>query len=199
GGAGQFGEVYLRIEPLERGAGFEFVNDIFGGTIPSQYIPSVEKGVHDILSGGAIAGYAVQDLRVIVYDGKYHPVDSKDIAFRTAGKYALKDAITKAKPALLEPIVNMEITVPEKYVGDITGDLNGRRGRINGVDSQPGGMTVIKAVAPLAEVMTYNNQLRSVTSGQGSFVMEFSHYDVVPPQVQAKIVAAYKPKDEADA
>ncbi|MCL2646761.1 MAG: elongation factor G [Phycisphaerales bacterium] len=197
GGAGQFGEVYLRIEPLERGAGFEFVNDIFGGTIPSQYIPSVEKGVHDVLTGGAIAGYPVQDLRVVVYDGKYHPVDSKDIAFRTAGKYALKDAITKARPSLLEPIVNMEITVPEKYVGDITGDLNGRRGRINGVDTLPGGMTLIRAVAPLAEVMTYNNQLRSVTSGQGSFIMEFSHYDVVPPQVQARIVAAYKPKDEA--
>jgi elongation factor G len=198
GGAGQFGEVFLRVEPLGRGEGFEFVNDVFGGTIPSQYIPSVEKGVHDILTGGAIAGYPVQDVKVIVYDGKYHPVDSKDIAFRTAGKYALKDAIQKARPALLEPVVNMEITVPEKYVGDITGDLNGRRGRINGVDTQSGGVSLIRAVAPLAEVMTYNNQLRSVTSGQGSFVMEFSHYDVVPPQVQAKIVAAYKPKDEAE-
>lgn len=198
GGAGQFGEVFLRVEPLERGQGFEFVNDVFGGTIPGQYIPSVEKGVHDVLSGGAIAGYPVQDIRVIVYDGKHHPVDSKDIAFRTAGKYALRDAIQKARPGLLEPIVNMEITVPEKYVGDITGDLNGRRGRINGVDTLPGAMSLIRAVAPLAEVMTYNNQLRSVTSGQGSFVMEFSHYDVVPPQVQAKIVAAYKPKDEPE-
>jgi elongation factor G len=198
GGAGQFGEVYLRVEPLERGQGYEFVNDVFGGAIPSQYIPSVEKGVKDILEGGAIAGYAVQDLRVVVTDGKHHPVDSKDIAFRTAGKYALKDAITKAKPALLEPIVNMEITVPEQFVGDITGDLNGRRGRINSVDSLSGGMSVIKAVAPLAEVMTYNNQLRSATSGQGFFIMEFSHYDVVPPQVQAKIVAAYKPKEEPE-
>jgi len=198
GGAGQFGEVYLRVEPLDRGQGFEFVNDVFGGTIPGQYIPSVEKGVHDILSGGAIAGYPVQDIKVIVYDGKHHPVDSKDIAFRTAGKYALKDAITKARPALLEPIVNMEISVPERFVGDITGDLNGRRGRINGVDTLPGGMSSIRAVAPLAEVMTYNNQLRSVTSGQGSFVMEFSHYDVVPPNVQAKIVAAYKPKEEPE-
>jgi elongation factor G len=198
GGAGQFGEVFLRVEPLDRGQGFEFVNDVFGGTIPSQYIPSVEKGVHDVLAGGAIAGYPVQDIKVIVYDGKHHPVDSKDIAFRTAGKYALKDAITKARPALLEPIVNMEITIPEKHVGDITGDLNGRRGRINGVDTLPGGMSLIRAVAPLAEVMSYNNQLRSVTSGQGSFIMEFSHYDVVPPQVQAKIVAAYKPKDEPE-
>jgi elongation factor G len=174
------------------------VNDTFGGSIPSQYIPSVEKGVHDILAGGAIAGYPVQDIKVVVTDGKHHPVDSKDIAFRTAGKYALRDAITKARPALLEPVVNMEITVPEKYVGDITGDLNGRRGRINGVDTQSGGIALIRAVAPLAEVMTYNNQLRSVTSGQGSFVMEFSHYDVVPPQVQAKIVAGYKPKDEPE-
>jgi elongation factor G len=198
GGAGQFGEVFLRVEPLDRGQGFEFVNDVFGGSIPGQYIPSVEKGVHDVLSGGAIAGYPVQDIRVIVTDGKHHPVDSKDIAFRTAGKYALKDAITKARPALLEPIVNMDITVPEKYVGDITGDLNGRRGRINGVDTLPGAMSLIRAVAPLAEVMTYNNQLRSVTSGQGSFVMEFSHYDVVPPQAQAKIVAAYKPKEEPE-
>ena len=198
GGAGQFGEVYLRVEPLDRGQGYEFVNDVFGGTIPGQYIPSVEKGVHDILSGGAIAGYPVQDIKVVVTDGKHHPVDSKDIAFRTAGKYALKDAIQKARPALLEPIVNMEISVPEKYVGDITGDLNGRRGRINGVETLPGGMSAIRAVAPLAEVMTYNNQLRSVTSGQGSFVMEFSHYDVVPPHVQSKIVAAYKPKDEPE-
>ncbi|HVX86848.1 MAG TPA: elongation factor G [Phycisphaerae bacterium] len=198
GGAGQFGEVFLRVEPLDRGQGFEFVNDVFGGTIPSQYIPSVEKGVHDVLSGGAIAGYPVQDIKVVVYDGKYHPVDSKDIAFRTAGKYALKDAITKARPSLLEPVVNMEITVPERHVGDITGDLNGRRGRVNGVDAMTGGMSVIRATAPLAEVMTYNNQLRSVTSGQGSFVMEFSHYDVVPPNVQAKIVAGYKPKEEVE-
>jgi elongation factor G len=198
GGAGQFGEVFLRVEPMDRGQGFEFVNDTFGGSIPSQYIPSVEKGVHDVLTGGAIAGYPVQDIKVVVTDGKHHPVDSKDIAFRTAGKYALRDAITKARPALLEPVVNMEITVPEKYVGDITGDLNGRRGRINGVDTLAGGTTLIRAVAPLAEVMTYNNQLRSVTSGQGSFIMEFSHYDVVPPQVQAKIVAAYKPKEEPE-
>ncbi len=198
GGAGQFGEVYLRVEPLERGQGFEFVNDIFGGTIPGQYIPSVEKGVHDVLAGGAIAGYPVQDIRVIVTDGKHHPVDSKDIAFRTAGKFALKDAIQKARPSLLEPIVNMEITVPEKHLGDITGDLNGRRGRVNGVDTLTGGMALVRAVAPLAEVMSYNNQLRSVTSGQGSFVMEFSHYDVVPPQVQAKIVAAYRPKEEVE-
>ncbi len=198
GGAGQFGEVYLRIEPLERGKGFEYVNDTFGGSIPQQYIPSVEKGVRDVLEGGAIAGYPLQDVKVAVYDGKYHAVDSKDIAFRIAGKNAFKDAIGKAKPTLLEPIVNMEITIPEQYMGDITGDLNGRRGRVIGVDSLPGGMAVIRAQAPLAELGTYNGQLRSVTSGQGSFIMELSHYDLVPPQVQAKIVAAYKPKEEVE-
>jgi elongation factor G len=199
GGAGQFGEVFLRVEPLDRGQGFEFVNDVFGGTIPGQYIPSVEKGVHDLLANGAIAGYPVQDIKVIVYDGKHHPVDSKDIAFRTAGKYALKDAISKARPAILEPVVNMEITIPERHVGDITGDLNSRRGRIVSVDAAPGGMSMIRASAPLSEVMTYNNQLRSVTSGQGSFVMEFSHYDVAPPNVAQKIIAAWKPKEDPDA
>jgi elongation factor G len=198
GGAGQFGEVYLRIEPLDRGQGFEFVNDIFGGTIPSQYVPSVEKGVRDVLENGAIAGYSLQDVRVIVYDGKYHPVDSKDIAFRIAGRNAFREAITKARPTLLEPIVNMEINIPEQFMGDITGDLNGRRGRVIGVDTLPGGMAVIKAQAPLSELSSYNGQLRSVTSGQGSFIMELSHYDLVPPQVQAKIVALYKPKAEEE-
>ncbi len=198
GGAGQFGEVFLRVEPLDRGMGFEFANEVFGGTIPGQFIPSVEKGVRDILEEGAIAGYPVQDLKVIITDGKHHPVDSKEIAFRTAGKYALKDAITKARPALLEPVVHMEITTPDTHVGDITGDLNGRRGRVTGVDTLAGGMALIRAIAPLAEVMTYNNQLRSVTSGQGSFVMEFSHYDVVPPNVQAKIVGSYKPALDAN-
>lgn len=198
GGAGQFGEVFLRIEPLERGAGFEYANEVFGGAIPGQYIPSIEKGVRDVLESGAIAGYRVQDVKVIVYDGKYHPVDSKDIAFRIAGRNAFKDAIQKARPVLLEPVVKMEITVPEQYMGDITGDLNGRRGRVMGMETLPGGMSQIHAEAPLAEVMTYNNQLRSVTSGQGSFIMEFSHYDPVPPHVQQKIVAAYKPKEEVE-
>lgn len=198
GGAGQFGEVFLRVEPLDRGQGFEYVNDTFGGTIPSQYIPSVEKGVRDVLENGAIAGYPLQDVKVSVYDGKYHPVDSKDIAFRIAGRNAFREAIKMAHPALLEPVVNMEITIPEQYMGDITGDLNGRRGRVIGVDTLPGGMAVIKAQAPLAELASYNGQLRSVTSGQGSFVMELSHYDLVPPQVQAKIVAVYKPKEEVE-
>jgi elongation factor G len=198
GGAGQFGEVYLRIEPKERGEGFEFADEIFGGTIPGQYVPAVEKGVRDLLDQGVLAGYPLQDVKVIVYDGKHHPVDSKEVAFRTAGKYAFKDAVMKAKPVLLEPIVNMEVTVPEANVGTITGDLSGKRGRIQGQDFLPGGMAVVKAQAPLSEVMQYQSQLKSVTGGQGSFIMEFSHYEPVPPHVQQQIVAQYKPREEKD-
>lgn len=205
GGSGQFGEVYLRIEPLSAdspnsrgkgGDGLEFVDEVFGGTIPGQFIPAVEKGVRDVMDGGAIAGYPLQDIRVIVYDGKHHPVDSKEVAFRAAGKYAFIDAIQKAKPAVLEPIVNMEVTVPEDKVGAITGDLSGKRGRIQGQDFLPGGMAVVKAQAPLSEVMQYQSQLKSVTGGQGSFVMELSRYEPTPPQVQQAIVAQYKPKAE---
>jgi len=198
GGAGQFGEVYMRIEPLERGKGFEFVNEVFGGAIPGQFIPAVEKGVRDLLEQGVIAGYPLQDVRVCVTDGKHHPVDSKEVAFRTAGKYAFKDAILKAKPVLLEPIVNMEVTVPEDKMGAITGDLSGKRGRIQGTDVLPGGMAQIKATAPLAEVMQYQSQLKSVTGGQGSFVMELSRYEPVPPQVQQMIASQYKPKVEEE-
>jgi elongation factor G len=198
GGAGQFGEVYLRIEPLERGAGFEFVDEVFGGTIPGQFIPAVEKGVRDVLDQGAIAGYPLQDVRVIVYDGKHHPVDSKEVAFRAAGKYAFIDAIKKAKPVLLEPMVNMEVTVPEGNVGSITGDLSGKRGRIQGTDILPGGYAQVKATAPLSEVMQYQSQLKSVTGGQGSFIMEFSHYEAVPGNVQAQIASQYKPHAEEE-
>ncbi len=198
GGAGQFGEVFLRVEPMERGKGFEFVNEIFGGTIPGQFMPAVEKGVHDLLDQGVIAGYPLQDVKVAITDGKHHPVDSKEVAFRTAGKLAFKDAVAKAKPVLLEPIVNMEVTVPEDKMGTITGDLSGKRGRIQGTDVLPGGMAVVKAQAPLSEVMQYQSQLKSVTGGQGSFVMEFSHYEPTPPQVQAQIAAQYKPKAEEE-
>ena len=207
GGAGQFGEVFLRVEPLEHdsparkangGPGYEIVNEVFGGSIPGQFIPAVEKGIHDVFEGGAIAGYPLQDVRVAITDGKHHPVDSKEVAFRTAGKYAFRDAITKAKPVVLEPIVHMEVTVPEDKVGTITGDLSGKRGRIQGQDFLGGGMAVVKAQAPLAEVMQYQSQLKSVTGGQGSFAMELSHYDAVPPQVQQQIVAAYKPKAEEE-
>jgi len=198
GGAGQFGEVFLRIEPLERGKGFEFADETFGGSIPGQFKPAVEKGVRDLLEQGPIAGYPVQDVRVAMTDGKSHPVDSKEVAFRTAGKYAFKDAILKARPVLLEPIVNMEVIVPEDKMGTITGDLSGKRGRIQGTEVIPGGMAQIKAQAPLAEVMQYQSQLKSVTGGQGSFIMELSHYEAVPPQVQAQIASQYKPKAEEE-
>jgi elongation factor G len=207
GGAGQFGEVYLRVEPIQGdspaakangGAGFEFVDEIFGGTIPGQFVPAVEKGVRDLIDVGVVAGYPVQDVRVIVYDGKHHPVDSKEVAFRAAGKYAFKDAFLKAKPSILEPIVKMEITVPDDKVGAITGDLSGKRGRILGTDILTGGMSVISAMAPLAEVMQYQSQLKSVTGGQGSFSMELSHYDPVPPHVQQQIMSAYNPKPDEE-
>jgi elongation factor G len=207
GGAGQFGEVFLRVEPLESdsplrkangGPGVEIVNEVFGGTIPGQFIPAVEKGIHDVLEQGAVAGYPIQDVRVAITDGKHHPVDSKEVAFRTAGKWAFRDAVNKAKPAVLEPIVNMEVTVPESNVGAITGDLSGKRGRIQGQDFLPGGLAVVKAQAPLSEVMQYQSQLKSVTGGQGSFAMEFSHYEPVPPQVQQQIVSQWKPKAEEE-
>jgi elongation factor G len=196
GGAGQFGEVYLRVEPLERGKGFEFVNEVFGGAISGPFIASAEKGIRDALEHGPIGGYPVQDVRVIIYDGKTHPVDSKDIAFRIAGKYAFLAALQKARPMLLEPLVSLEVVVPESHLGSATGDLNGRRGRVNATDLLPGGMAGIQATAPLAELGQYDNQLRSATSGQGSFAMEFSHYETVPPAVQAKIAAQYKPQTE---
>jgi len=196
GGAGQFGEVYLKVEPMARDEGFEFVDDIFGGAIPQQFLPAVEKGVRDLMDEGVIAGFPMQDVRVRVYDGKHHPVDSKEIAFRIAGKYAVKDAIVKAKPTLLEPVVNIEVTIPDRFVGDITGDLSGRRGRIVGQDVLPGGIAQIKAQVPLAELAQYNSQLRSVTGGQGSYTMEFSHYNPVPPNVQQEIVKQYRPKQD---
>ena len=198
GGAGQFGEVYLRVEPRERGEGFEFSNDIFGGSIPQQFIPAIEKGVRQVLEIGCIAGYPMQDMKVSVYDGKHHAVDSKEVAFVTAAKRAFVDAVNKAKPALLEPLADLEITVPAENMGDIAGDISGKRGRILGTDSLPGGMSVIRAQAPLAELSQYQSQLKSVTGGQGSFTMEFSHYEPVPPQVQQQIVAQYKPKPEED-
>ncbi len=198
GGAGQFGEVYLRVEPLQRGAGFEYVSELFGESIPRQYLPAIEKGVLDVLHAGAVAGYPMQDIKVAITDGKHHPVDSKEVAFRTAGKFAFLDAVEKAKPAILEPIVNMEITVPASHMGDIASDLSSRRGRIQGQDMLPGNIACVKAQAPLAEVMQYNSQLRSVTGGQGSYAMEFSHYEPVPGNVQQQIIAAsQKAKEEA--
>jgi len=193
GGAGQFGEVFLRVEPLPRGSGFEFVDAVKGGTIPNQFIPSVEKGVRAALTSGPIAGFKVEDVRVVVYDGKTHPVDGKDVAFQAAGKVAFRDAFGKARPQLLEPIVALEITVPEKNVGDITADLKTRRGRVVAMDLSKAGMAVIRAHAPLSELGSYSGQLRGLTGGQAQFVMEPLHYDFVPPVVAKKIMEAHKP------
>jgi elongation factor G len=198
GGAGQFGEVYLRIEPLQRGGGFEFVDEVKGGTIPGQFIPAVEKGVRQVLDHGALAGYQLQDVRVIVYDGKYHPVDSKEVAFVTAGKKAFIDAIMKAKPQLLEPIVNLEVFVPDSHMGDVTGGLASKRARINGTDSLRGGELVVKAQVPLSEVTDYQIELKAMTGGKGRYAIEFSHYDPVPPQVQKQLAEAYRPKVEEE-
>ncbi|HVU81175.1 MAG TPA: elongation factor G [Rhodanobacteraceae bacterium] len=198
GGAGQFGEVFLRVEPLPRGAGFEFSDESKGGVIPNQFLPAIEKGVRQVLDHGAVAGYPMQDVRVVVYDGKYHPVDSKEVAFVSAGKKAFLDAVSKARPIVLEPIVNMDVNVPEQYMGDVTGALASKRARINGTDSLRGGVLVIKAQAPLAEVIDYQTELRSLTGGEGRFAMELSHYDAVPSQIQKQLTEAYKPKAEED-
>ncbi len=198
GGAGQFGEVFLRVEPMERDSGYEFVDEIFGGAIPKPFLPAVEKGVVEAMEEGVIAGYPFQDARVIVYDGKHHPVDSKEIAFKIAGRNAFRDAVEKAKPVILEPYVNMAITVPDQFLGDITGDLNSRRGRIQGMEAGAGGAQTIHAQVPLAEVAQYNTQLRSITGGQGAYTMEFTHYEPVPGNVQQQIVEASKAaKEEA--
>ncbi len=192
GGAGQFGEVFLRVESLPRGEGFEFVNKVVGGAIPYQFIPAVEKGVRQVLEGGAVAGYPLQDLRVIVYDGKHHSVDSKEVAFVAAGKKAFLDAINHAKPIILEPIVNLTVVAPEKSVGDITGDLSSRRGVINGTDTLLQGRVEISAQAPQSELNGYESRLKSMTGGEGSYTMELSHYDPVPPRTQQQLVADYQ-------
>jgi elongation factor G len=197
GGAGQFGEVFLRVEPLERGSGFEFVDEVKGGTIPGQFLPAVEKGVRQVLSGGAIAGYPLQDVRVVVYDGKHHPVDSKEVAFVAAGKKAFLDAIGKAKPQVLEPVVDLEVSAPEAQVGDITGGLASKRARINGTDSARGEI-VVKAQVPLSELEGYAAELKSATAGRGRYSLDFSHYEPVPANIQQKLTEAYKPRQEED-
>lgn len=198
GGAGQFGEVFLRIEPLPRGAGFEFVDEVVGGSIPGQFLPAIEKGVRSVIEGGAIAGYVLQDVRVIVYDGKHHPVDSKEVAFVSAGRKAFLDAIAKARPLVLEPIVNLDVTVPDAHLGDVTGGLATKRARINGTDSARGGEMVVKAQVPLAEIGDYSNELKAITAGRGRYSIEFSHYEAVPPQVQKQLVEAHRPRHEED-
>jgi elongation factor G len=200
GGAGQFGEVYLRVEPAERNSdpSLQFSWDIFGGSIPGQYEPAVAKGINDVMQNGVVAGFPLQDVKVSIYDGKHHPVDSKEVAFRAAGKGAFIDAIQKAKAVLLEPIVDMEVTIPAENMGDIAGDLASKRGRVMGQDMLPGNYIVVKAQVPLAEVTQYNSQLKSVTGGRGSYSMSLSHYEIVPPNVQQQIIAQYVKKKESE-
>jgi elongation factor G len=220
GGRGQFGEVHLRVYPLSREItnqaeleeqfankskfeklrsahydphfNFAFIDHIVGGSIPNQFVPAVEKGCKELLDRGALAGYRIQDVAVEVFFGKDHPVDSSEAAFKTAGRIAFKNAVLAAKPVLLEPIVNLEVTIPSKYTGAILSDLNTKRARIENQDSLPGDLAVIQARAPLGEVMRYAAQLGSITQGQGSYSMEFSHYDQVPGNVQQQIVSKSK-------
>jgi len=197
GGAGQFGEVFLRVRPRGRGEGFDFINKVVGGSIPYNLIPAVEKGVRQIIVEGAVAGYTLQDLEVEVYDGKYHPVDSKEIAFVIAGRNAFLDAVHNAGPQILEPVVSVDVTVPDTVMGDITGNLAGRRARISGTESLRGGLVTIKADVPLSSLSDYHTELKSLTQGAGSFTMEFSHYDPVPHNVQQELEAAHKPANQA--
>ena len=196
GGAGQFGEVFLNVEPLPRGSGFEFVNKVVGGVIPSQFLPAVEKGVRQVLLEGAVAGYPLQDMRVTVYDGKHHPVDSKEVAFVAAGKKAFINAIGKARPIVLEPIAKIEVTTPGHYMGDIAGHLSGARGRISGNNSLPGNQVTISAEAPLGELGDFQTRLKSMTGGEGAYSMEFDHYATAPPLIQKALEKAFKPTDD---
>jgi elongation factor G len=191
GGHGQYGDCKIKMEPLPRGSEFEFVNDIFGGAIPKNFIPAVEKGIKDAASRGYLAGYPVVDFKVVLYDGSYHDVDSNDLSFQLAGRIAFKKAMEQAKPTLLEPIMNVEITVPDEFAGSIMGDLNSRRGRIQGMDNK-GGNTIVKAEVPMSEMLSYGADLTSMTQGRGSFNMEMHHYDIVPSQLQEKIIEKAK-------
>jgi elongation factor G len=198
GGAGQFGEVFLKVEPLPRGSGFQFASEVKGGVIPTVFIPAVEKGVRQALDHGVVAGYPVEDVKVVVYDGKSHDVDSKEIAFVTAGRKAVVDAILKASPIMLEPIVTIEITAPDRFVGDLTADLSGKRGQVTGTESTGGDLMSIKGMVPLSEVSSYQSRLRSVTGGQGAYTVEFSHYAPVPPQTQQDLSSKFKLEKEEE-
>src|SRR4051812_23709231 len=191
GGHGQFGDCKIKVEPLARGSDFEFVDDIFGGSIPRQYVPAVEKGIQETRVRGYLAGFPMVDFRVTVFDGSYHDVDSNELSFKLAGSLAFKDAMTRARPTILEPIMNVEVYAPSDFAGDLMGDLNGRRGRIAGMDTR-GATTIIKAQVPMSEMLTYEQHLTSATGGRGSYHMEYSHYDEVPAHLQTRIVAAAK-------
>jgi len=195
GGRGQYGDVWLKVEPLSRGGGFEFVDDIFGGSVPRNYIPSVEKGVRDCMKRGILAGYPVVDLKVTLYDGSYHDVDSSDMAFQIAASMGLQKGFMEARPCLLEPVMNVEVTAPAENAGDVIGDLNGRRGRIVGMEPE-GEVVAVRAQVPMAEMLTYESTLRSMTGGRGGYSMEFSHYDEVPGQLAEKVVTAAKAEKE---
>jgi elongation factor G len=192
GGHGQFGVARIKMEPLPRGKGIEFVDDVFGGAIPRNWIPSVEKGIRDAAERGYLAGFPVVDFRATLYDGKYHDVDSSDIAFKIAGSLAFREAMKQARPALLEPVMNVEVYAPEQYSGDLMGNLSGRRGKISGSESRAGSV-VVKALVPLSEMLSYANELISLTQGRGSYSMEFSHYDYLPQELAEKVIAAHKP------
>ncbi|HXK28443.1 MAG TPA: elongation factor G [Candidatus Binatia bacterium] len=197
GGRGQFGDTWIKVEPRPHGAGFEFVDEVVGGAIPRNYIPAVEKGVREAMAVGYLAGYPMVDVRVTLYDGSYHDVDSSDMAFKIAGSLGFKNAVEKAKPVLLEPIMNMEVTVPDECMGDVIGDLNSRRGKVLGMDTK-GHSQVIKSRVPMAEVLKYAPDLRSITSGRGEFQMEFSHYEEVPPHLSEKVIKEAKARKAAE-
>jgi elongation factor G len=189
GGHGQFGDCWIRMEPLARGAKFQFANEIFGGAIPKNFIPAIEKGIIETAEKGYLAGYPVVDFKVIVFDGSYHDVDSSEMSFKLAARKAFKAGMEAAKPALLEPVMNVEVQAPVEFAGDLMGDMNSRRGRIAGMDTK-GGTQIIKAQVPMAEMLNYMNDLTSMTQGRASFSMEFDHYDFVPALQAEKIIAA---------
>ncbi|CAM3230300.1 elongation factor G [Cupriavidus taiwanensis] len=198
GGAGQFGEVMLRVEPLPRGEGFEFIDAVKGGAIPGQFIPAVEKGIRQVLESGPLAGFAMQDVRVTVYDGKSHPVDSKEVAFATAGRKAFIDAVMKARPSVLEPIVEIEVTVPGTAMGDVIGDLSAKRGQVHGTRTGAGNSVIVAGQVPLSELNDYQSRLNSMTGGHGSYTIQFSHYDNVPPAQQEKMASRHKAQQDTD-
>jgi elongation factor G len=191
GGHGQFGDCKIRVEPLPRGSDFQFEDDIFGGSIPRQFVPAVEKGIQDARLRGFLAGYPMVDFKATVFDGSFHAVDSNELSFKMAGSLAFKDAMTRARPTILEPVMQVEVYAPSDFAGDLMGDLNSRRGRIAGMDTR-GSTTIIRAQVPMAEMLTYEQHLTSATGGRGSYHMEYSHYEEVPHQFQAKIIAAAK-------
>jgi elongation factor G len=187
GGRGQFADTWIKIEPLPRGAGFEFVDEIVGGAIPRQYIPAVEKGIREAMPRGILTGSPVVDFRITLFDGSYHDVDSSEMAFKIAASMGFKDALAKARPVLLEPVMHLEVTVPDESMGDVIGDLNSRRGKVLGVDPKPPNQ-VIRAEVPMAEVLKYAPDLRSMTSGRGDFHMSFAHYEEVPPHLSERVI-----------